>query len=486
MEVDLVGGYYEDADRGFDNQRCINWYPVFSQSGKSKTRAKLKCTPGSEVALALTPNGGSGNRGIYETAGGRLFGVWGNTLYEFTEVAGVLTKTERNTSLRFTRMSGNVSMSDNGTQLIIVDEGKGYIFDLSANTISQITDVDYPSAANQVVFFRTYFIVSVPGTKRFYWCASGDGTSWDALDFASIVSSPDNINGLIRTNQDVWMFGEKSIEPWQYTGGSVSIFETMPGAAQSIGTRNPWTVEKIKDTVYFLGSNKDGYGVIFRTNRYGEPEQVSTDAINNKIATVGSTTDATAYTYQEKGHYFYVITIPSLNITFAYDTASGKWHERGFWNNTTGSFQRHRSTYHAFGFGNNYVGFNGDNNLYKLSTSYFLDNTDYIRRLRTSAHQNFENKNVRYDRLELEFERGTALITGQGSDPRVFYRYADDGGYEFSPESYRNFGKQGKYKTRMEWASMGTGRDRIHEFVVSDPFNATILGAYMDVEVLNS
>ena len=74
-------------------------------------------------------------------------------------------------------------------------------------------------------------------------------------------------------------------------------------------------------------------------------------------------------------------------------------------------YERDRSTHHAFAFGENYIGFNGDNNLYQLDSSYFLDNTDEIRRLRTCAHIHSENKNIRYNVLELEFERGQGLTT---------------------------------------------------------------------------
>ena len=152
---------------------------------------------------------------------------------------------------------------------------------------------------DRVVFHDSRFIASNSGTKDFYISGILDGNSWSALNKASIVSAPDNITGLIRTNTDVWMFGEKTAEPWQNTGNADSPYERLNNAVQSIGTKNPWTIQKINNQIYFLGSNKDGYGAIWRTNGYGL-EMVSTEVINEKINEIGLTTDARAYTYQEK------------------------------------------------------------------------------------------------------------------------------------------------------------------------------------------
>ena len=88
MLDEFVGGFYEDA-RGFDYQRCINWYPSISASN-SKTPSKLVGTPGKRIKSTATPSSSSGGRGLHQTINGRSFGVWGNTLYEF-DLAGTLT-----------------------------------------------------------------------------------------------------------------------------------------------------------------------------------------------------------------------------------------------------------------------------------------------------------------------------------------------------------------------------------------------------------
>jgi hypothetical protein len=485
MLLDFVGGFYEDSARGFDYQRCINWYPSISQSGNSKTAKKLVGVPGKRKIATITPANGSGSRGTHQTVGGRAFGVWGDTLYEWYSDG---TYTDRNSSLRLSTLSGNVSFADNGIKMMFLSGGIGYVYTLSTNALATITDPDFPANANQVEFDNGYFIVSVPGdpsvvgSNAFYVSAVDDPTSWDGLDFQP-MSSYDKLSGVVRAGSDVWIFGESTSEAWRLSGGVDFPYSRINGSERDIGTRNPWAIGIINERAYFLGSNKDGFGAVWRTNGYSM-EMVSTDSINGKITTIGITNDATAYTYQEKGHYFYCLTVPTLGLTFCYDETTNLWHERASWNASIGAFQRDRSTHHCFAFGNNYVTYSGNNNLYKLDSTYYLDDTNPIKRLRVSPHIPTENKLVRYNKIELEFERGQGLLSGQGSDPKVMYRFSNDGGFSWEPEQTRGLGLMGEYDARATWHSQGMGRDRLHEISLTDPVFPDIFGMYVDLEVL--
>jgi hypothetical protein len=297
------------------------------------------------------------------------------------------------------------------------------------------------------------------------------------------MSSYDKISGVAKAGSDIWVFGESTCEAYRLTNATPYPYSIISGSEHEIGTRNPWAIGKMNGKVYFLGSNKDGYGAIWRTNGY-QIEMVSTEAINNKINSIGITTDAVAFTYQEGGHYFYNVTIPSLNLTICYDEASGLWHERARWNSAAGEYQKDRAVHHCFAFGKNWVGNSNDNNLYQLDSRFYFDGVDEIRRLRVSPHLKSENKKVRYNKIELEFERGQGLITGQGSNPLVMYRYSDNGGYTWEPEQTASLGAMGDYDIRCCWWSQGIGRDRLHEISLSDPIFPDIYGIYMDLEVI--
>jgi hypothetical protein len=138
-------------------------------------------------------------RGGFTASNGRTFVVSKNTLYELTAPATAISYGNLNTS------SGRVRMSDNGTQLLVVDGTNGYILTFATNVFAQITDPDFP-VATHCAFLDQYFLVNSVGTKRFHF-ALADGTDWDGLDFFSKEGYPD----------DHW--------PWTWTTAKSSCLE---------------------------------------------------------------------------------------------------------------------------------------------------------------------------------------------------------------------------------------------------------------------
>jgi hypothetical protein len=96
-----------------------------------------------------------------------------------------------------------------------------------------------------------------------------------------------------------------------------------------------------------------------------------------------------------------------------------------------------------------------------------------------------ELKRQVHHELRIDIEAGIGLVTGQGSEPEVMLRWADDGGKNFSNEHWRNIGAIGETGTRAIWRRMGSTdklRDRVYELSGTDPVKITITGAYLDVE----
>lgn len=476
MVIDLVGSFYEDRTRGFDHQRCVNWFPAFSESGASKSKVQLICTPGKRLAVSASPAQGDGCRGIYETSNGRVFVVFGNSLFEMSSNEDL---TDRNSSVRFFRTTGFVSMSDNGTQLMITDEGASYIYTLSTDSIVQIIDADYPANVSSVNYKDGFFVVTESGSKRFYASDLNDGSSWNALSFASITSQPDTLTGCIVVNTDLKLFGKRINETWVNIDNPDFPFERVNGAVSEVGCKSPRTIQKINNRIYWLGSNKNGFGRVWRTRGYSE-EPVSTSAIERVLTGAGDVEDAIAYTYQSEGHSFYVLTLPSIEKTFVYDESTSLWHERAYLDN--GTLKSHRSSFQVMAFGKNYITWTGDNNIYELSNDVYSDAGSAIKRIRTSPHIHNENKRIRVNKIEFELERGQGLTTGQGSDPQLMYRDSGDGGFSWSSEQFCSMGEKGEYKARIEYYTRGTERDWIFEISVSDPVKANIIGAYINVE----
>ena len=84
---------------------------------------------------------------------------------------------------------------------------------------------------------------------------------------------------------------------------------------------------------------------------------------------------------------------------------------------------------------------------------------------------------VFFTRLQLQFQPGIGIVSGQGSDPQVMMRMSNDGGNTYGNERWNSIGKAGAYRDRVIWRRLGYARDRVYEVVVTDPIKAVIVSA---------
>ena len=85
-----------------------------------------------------------------------------------------------------------------------------------------------------------------------------------------------------------------------------------------------------------------------------------------------------------------------------------------------------------------------------------------------------------HNQLEVEFEAGVGLATGQGSDPQAVLDWSDDGGHTWGNEHWVDIGEIGEYKARAVWRRLGRSRNRTYRLTVSDPVKVVILGATLE------
>lgn len=104
-----------------------------------------------------------------------------------------------------------------------------------------------------------------------------------------------------------------------------------------------------------------------------------------------------------------------------------------------------------------------------------------IRRVRRAPYVTDEKKRTFHHRLRVDMETGIGLTSGQGDDPQVMLRYSDDGANTWGPERWTSAGKIGRYKARALWNCLGVSRQRVYEFVITDPVRVTIIGAELDI-----
>jgi len=505
VKTPILGSAYVARSVNAADNRMINLYPeILPEAGKEA--AWLQRCPGLRPLATL---GAGPVRGLW-TFGQYGYAVSGTSFYRIDRS---WTATIKGTVAG----SGPVSMVDNGTQLFIAAGATGYIYNVNTDTFAEITDVDFPGATT-VGFIDGYFVFNEPDSQKLWVTALYDGTSVDPLDFASAEGSPDNLVSLMVDHREVWLFGTTSIEVWYNAGLPDFPLARIQGAFNEIGCAAPFSVAKLDNALFWLGADARGQGMVYRAEGYAG-KRVSTHAVEWQIQQYSDISDATAYTYQQDGHSFYVLNFPSADTTWVYDVATGAWHQRAGWQN--GAFTRHRGNCQMFFNQTNVIGDYLTGGIYAYDLSVYTEAGDVQRwvrswralpqgqnNLKRTAHHSLQldcEAGTQYEdfraELLLETEDGDLITTEDDADlivryftaadaePQVMLRWSDDGGHTWSNEHWRGMGRVGQTGKRVIWRRLGMTtklRDRIYEIAGTDPAKIAIMGAELLVSPTNA
>jgi len=460
LPLTLAGPSYSTRSKEVSMQETVNWYPEVSGTGGEKS-ITLYPTPGTTFKTEM---GGGKHRGRIEFNGNAFF-VVGDTLYKMDELETVSAIGTINTA------SGRVVMASNGTQgnqMMFVDGTDGWIYDSSVETLTRITDAQFPSNPNIVVFMDTYFIVIPDNSALFYISNSNDGTGWEGLDFASAERDPDIIVTAEVVDRELLLVGRDTTEVWANTGGEFP-FEAYGNGLISIGCAAKYSIASTIGASIFLARNKQGTDRVVMIKGVGF-QPISNKGLEYQLSTYSKVDDAYAEIYNQAGHLFYVLTFPTEGKTWVYDfdiaDPDHAWHERssndGAWFMSTILFFNDKL----------YAGHKDNSRLYTLDLDVYKEGTDTIKRSRTGTHIKKFNNRLRY--------------TGQGSSPKIMVEWSTDYGHTFDNKRYLDGPAIGEYFKRIQTHQLGSHRDLVIRISVSDPINWVIKGAFLHVQELSN
>ncbi|QBQ99254.1 hypothetical protein [Paraburkholderia pallida] len=485
----FVGQAYEAPMLVQDAEKCVNWYVEISQNGESKTPSSLLGTPG---LLNLLTVGSGPIRGCWTLPGGAAaIVVSGAAVYWVTQrstpagVAGITLAATQIGSLLTS--SGPVCIRDNGAGgiAVIVDGPNGYVVNLTAKTVTQITDPAW-LGSDRVAFIDGWLVFNEPGSQTFYtsplyWNGK---TAMDASYFSLKDSSSDQLVTMHENIRELWLVGERTSEVWFDAGNATFPFSRLQGVTPQQGCAAKHSIARISDaqrgvdSLIWLGANERGQNAVKRTFGY-QIVDVSTIAVNHAIASYPVTSDAIGYVYQQDEHEFYVLTFPTADVTWVWDVTTNMWHERASYDPVAGLFHRHLSNCVMNFAGVTIVGDCSSGNLYQLSRQVYTDNGNPLVAWRRTPHVWDKNNRERvfHSQLQIEFTPGVGVQTGQGSSPQAVLRWSDDGGQTWGNEHWRSIGMAGQTKNRCIWRRMGQARDRVYDVKFSDPVPRDVVGA---------
>lgn len=464
----FIGGSYLARSSNFDSEVCLNLYPETSAVGSSKNVAALFGTPG----LVLAANLAGGNiRGFIRVSPTKMYTVCGVNVYkiELDMIPVLVGIISSGVSL--------VTMAYNGQQVAIATNPNLFTINVSTDVVAQIVDPDFMGAV-QVGFIAGYFVWNVPNTGRAQY-SDLYSTNISPLSFFTAEASPDNGVAQLVDHLEYWYFGETTTEVFSITSDANQPLQRINGGIIEHGCAATYSVAKMDNTVYWLGADDNGKGTVWRATGAYEPQRVSTPAIEFAISQVSDLSTATAWTYQQESHAFYVLNVGDK--TWCFDSSTGLWHERAWRDPVDGSLHRHRAECHLAFAGRNVVGDWENGKLYLLDLNTYTDNGDLIVARRTGSFVSARS----YNMLQIDFETGVGNTLPPGQDPVALLQWSDDGGKTWSNEHVASLGKVGEYQLRVRWRRLGTprryGLSRVFRVTITDPVKRAITSAMLDV-----
>ena len=367
------------------------------------------------------------------------------------------------------------------------------------------------SGATTVDVIDNYFVYSRPSSQQF---GASDALSpiSQQLSFASKDGAPDQLVALIVDHREVYLLGESSSEVWVDAGLFPFPFQRIPGTSTQHGIAAQNSVSRVANSFAYVSRNLRGQGQIMQMNGY-IPQRISTHAVENTLVNQ-YINDAIAWTYQLEGHEVYVVSFPTINITWAFDATTGLWY-KWLYCTTANQYQRHRGNCSCVFQGMVLVGDYANGKIYELDNTNYTDDGNNIRRLRRAPHLVADLQRQYFEEFQIQFQPGVgftglsvapyiyigtpytiyptatlvipatqtvvigfATLQNQTTTlPQAMLRWSDDGGSTWSNEHWVTIGQTGKYKNRAIWRRLGQARDRVFEVVVTDPVKAVIVSA---------
>jgi hypothetical protein len=341
-----------------------------------------------------------------------------------------------------------------------------------------IRTTSLPITPDRVAFMDGYFIFNNSRTSvadgvhpgQVYYSALDDARNLRASRLFVAQRDPDAMLSPFADRGNLFLLGEKSVEVWFNPGSSsTDPFEPARGAAIPWGILGAWTVARMDNGLMWLGSQDNGSPCIIHMAGY-DPAVVSTPAVEYALkGAYSSLSSATAYSYRDEGHEFYVLSFGTQ--TWVYDSETKTWHERS---TASGA---HCGKWYGYLGGKHLVTDRTYSTILEMNLNTPTDWVNgvavAINRIGQSGSVQADDASIIHRRIHLDIENPTASAF-------VTLSWSDDGGHTWAVGRMKS--TQG-YGRTVEWFRLGRAPvSRIYRFTFDSKQKVFVLGAYLDAD----
>ena len=438
-----------------------------------RTSFALTGRPG--LTAFVTTLGGNTTRGMWAvntTSTPFLFVVQSGTLYSInnagvTSVIGMIGTT-----------TGDVSMADDGTYLVLVDGAKGYYYNMVTPAgLNAIVDANFTTTPKYVTWQDTYFIVTSGATNQFQLSNNADPTTWPAVNIAFSGSAPGPLQAGIADHSVLNIFGQDYAEFWQDAGTPDFPYAVIPGSAQTFGLVSAWSLAQYDNSIAGVFGSKEAARIVARVSGFNL-KKISDHDIDEILGGYSTVADARGGAFNVGGHPLYLMNLPTAGASWAFDGLSHGWSEwqatdgTRFWGEKFARFQNRLC-----------VSDRRNGNIYQLDNAVYTDNGSMLPMEVVSKHIWKDDKYLAIEHLQIDVESGVGLVSGQGVNPQIDLLVSKDGGNTFRSVGFSSIGAIGAFTQRVFWRSLGAARDWVLKLRITDPVKRVITGASAEIQV---
>lgn len=477
IPLPFTNGFYMSQSLPVSAQQCVNLHTVIHQA-PALSAEMLVGTPGIDQLLTTGSTALDINRGSWVMAG-VPFVVNGESLYKIESdyTATLLGEVEG---------TARVSMADNGTQLLVVCGGRGYVHyaEGEQNYFSEIVDDSFTENGDpqHVLYIDGYFLCTTD-SKKFIISPINDALgNWNSLDAGSAEADPDVITAPAKINNQLYIFGSKTIEGFANVAVGADFPFRRAGVFAEKGCPAPFSIVTVNSYIFFVGRSDRESPAIWQYDGSGQPLKVSTTAIDLLLQelTEEEVGEVFAWTYAQKGAYFVGFALPSTAIV--YDLISERWHERKSRVVATDgqvTNERFRVNSIAAAYGKLLVGDSEDGRIGDMNINIYDEyDSEIVRRASTQPFQN-NMQSIRIPMVELTIESGVG--NSDVTEPVVRMQRSLNG-KTWTTWRSRSMGKIGEYGLRQIWYKNGfASRFESFAFECSDRCKVAFLQLTADI-----
>ncbi|HWI50079.1 MAG TPA: packaged DNA stabilization protein [Rummeliibacillus sp.] len=500
-EFPLTGSFGKANFNQINAERLINMYVVQDEQAKKPKYSAPFPGIGAPVDVPDLMTGGfraslihfdtvTGNYYVYAAVADKLYSIDNAlTVVEISDLTHSLGGQSGYVAIADINNAGNTAKPDQ----ILFTDGIKLILYIQNGTGAGISNITLPSSSipQYVTSMDGYFICAAQGTLKFYVSDLLDGTTWNALSFASADTRAGKIVAVKTLKRRLFIFGDKSIESWINVGASNFPFRRDNNILIEHGLLAAGSLTEGSGRLFYLAQSQIGTPAIMMIDGT-EPNQISSQFLEMEIDNFNHPEDAVGFCFRIDAQFFYQINFTSDDKSYLYNINSNTWSElESAVTVGPGGYyipHRHAAQTQFYFYNITYVGDFNKPKFYTLSNAYFTNNGDPIVKsgivhvFFSPIYNRREITRVFIDMLHGVDVPPNDFNGTQNNNPVVFFSLSADGGDTYEDFNPEQIGKTGQRLWRTYWYRLGSYYSMTMKWVIYNSIPVYILGGAIDYE----